>query len=69
MLFVNKKIKINLMDALKELLHYHDQFLFQILPLLHEHDQRAISDQRRRKKLIRNEKLITNYVGLRSLQH
>ena len=66
---INVNLSFSLMGALKELLRYHDQFLFQSLLLLHEHDPHAINGQRRRKILIPNEHKLTNYVGLRSLQH
>lgn len=68
---LRQKIKFlfNLMDALKELVRCHGQYLFRNQLLLHELVLHAISDQQRKRNLNRNEKLITSYVVIQSLPH
>ena len=62
-----EKTPISLMDALLILVLYHGQYLFQIQQQQHVHVQHAIGDQRRRRNLTHSVKLITSFVGLRSL--
>ena len=62
-----EKTPISLMDALLILVLYHGQYLFQIQQQQHVHVQHAIGDQRRRRNLTHSVKLLTSFVGLRSL--